>query len=490
MPRRVRCTSRRGVKGFVAGPTRPRMVPPRVEKDSLGPREVPDAAYWGIQTLRAQENFPVSGLTESRHLIRAYALLKLACVRANVEKGGLDEPRGRVLAQAAEEMAAGRFDKEFPVDVFQAGAGTSFHMNVNEVLTNRALEILGKPRGDYQELSPNDHVNRGQSTNDTFPSAAQVATLTAFRELRISLTTLVESLRRKGEEFGRLPKAGRTHLKDAMPVTLGAEFRAYATALDHVLETLPPVERALAEIPLGGSAVGSGINSVPGFRARAVEEYARLTGLPLTVARDPFETMQSRWPLGAAAAWMRAVALELIRVSGDLRLLSSGPATGFDEIRLPEIQPGSSIMPAKVNPSAAECLSMVAFHVVGADTATALATMAGQLEINVLVPLATYEVLFSAEILTRYLPVFARTCIDGISPNAPRLEKYLVESAALATVLTPRFGYLKVAEILHESEKTGRPVRELLVSQGLLTKEEVEATLGAAALLKLAEPVP
>ncbi len=466
------------------------MVVPRVEQDSLGPREVPDSVYWGIQTLRARENFPVSGLRASRHLVRSYAFLKLACVRANVEKGGLDPERGRALAQAAEEMAGGRFDDQFPVDVFQAGAGTSFHMNVNEVLTNRALEILGKKRGDYRQMSPNDHANRGQSTNDTFPSAAQVAVLLAFRELTPSLRTLIESLRRKGEEFSRLPKAGRTHLKDAMPVTLGAEFQAYATALDHLLETLPPVERALGEIPLGGSAVGSGINSVPGFRARAVEEYAKLTGLALSVSRDPFETMQSRWPLGAASAWLRTVALELVRIANDLRLLSSGPATGFDEIRLPEIQPGSSIMPGKVNPSAAECLDMVAYHVLGADQATAFAVASGQLEINVMMPLAAYEVLFSSEILANYLPVFARTCVDGITANRERLEKFLVESAALATVLTPRFGYLKVAELIHEAERSGRPVRELLIERGLLTKEEADALLGEAALLKLTEPVP
>jgi aspartate ammonia-lyase len=466
------------------------VAPFRVEKDSLGAREVPDAAYWGIQSLRARENFPVSGLRASPHLVRAYALLKLACVRANMEKGGLDAERGRALSQAAEEMAAGKFDGEFVVDVFQAGAGTSFHMNVNEVLTNRALEILGKPRGDYREMSPNDHVNRGQSTNDTYPSAVQVAVLIALKELKVSLTTLSESLRKKGDEFTRLPKAGRTHLKDAMPVTLGAEFRAYASALDHLREGLPAVERALGEIPLGGSAVGTGINSVPGFRARAVEEYARLSGFSLAVSRDPFETMQSRWPLGAASAWLRTLALELVRIANDLRLLSSGPATGFDEIRLPEIQPGSSIMPAKVNPSAAECLDMVAFHVIGADAATAYAVSAGQLEINVMMPLAAYEVLFAASILTNYLPVFARTCVDGIVANRPRLEKYLVESAALATVLTPRLGYLKVAELLHEAERLGRPVKELLVERGLLSREEVEALLGDAALLKLAEPVP
>jgi len=462
----------------------------RQETDSLGTRDVPATAYWGIQTLRARENFPVSGLTASRHLIRAYAWLKLACVRANVEKGGLAAERGAALARAAEEMASGSFDGEFVVDVFQAGAGTSFHMNVNEVLTNRALEILGRSRGDYKSLSPNDDVNRGQSTNDTFPTATQVAALLALKEVRTSVTTLAESLRRKQAEFAPVAKAGRTHLKDAMPVTLGAEFGAYATALEHLLETLPAIERALGEIPLGGSAVGSGVNSVPGFRARAVAELGRLTGLPLTVARDPFETMQSRWALGLASAWLRTLALELVRVANDLRLLSSGPATGLDEIRVPEIQPGSSIMPAKVNPSAAECLDMVAFHVVGADTATALAVQAGQLELNVMMPLIAYELLFSAEILAKYLPVFARSCVDGITANRGRLSEYLGRSAALATVLTPKLGYLKVAEVLHEAERTGKPVRDLLLEQKLLTPAEAEQLLGEAGLRKLAEPVP
>ena len=462
----------------------------RPETDSLGTRDVPASAYWGIQTLRAKENFPVSGLTASRYLIRAYAHLKLACVRANVEKGALDRTKGDALARAAEEMARGALDREFVVDVFQAGAGTSFHMNVNEVLTNRALELLGRPRGDYRSLSPNDDVNRGQSTNDTFPTAAQVATLLALRDVRAAVGHLAASFRRKQTEFARLAKAGRTHLKDAMPVTLGAELGAYAAALEHVLEALPSVERALAEVPLGGSAVGSGVNSVPGFRARAVALLAELSGLPIVPARDAFETMQSRWPLGAASAWLRTLALELIRIANDLRLLSSGPATGLDELRVPEIQPGSSIMPAKVNPSAAECLDMVAMHVVGADAATALAVQAGQLEINVMMPLATFEVLFAAEILHNYLPVFATSCVDGLTANRERLDRYLVGSAALATVLTPRLGYLKVAEVLHAAERTGRPVRALLVEQQLLTAAEVDQLLGEAALAKLADPVP
>jgi aspartate ammonia-lyase len=456
----------------------------------LGPRDVPESAYWGIQSLRGKENFPVSGLHASKHLIRSYAWLKLACCRANLEKGGLDAERGKFIAQAAEEMAAGKFDGEFIVDVFQAGAGTSTNMNVNEVLANRALELAGKPRGNYEYMSPNDHVNRGQSTNDTYPAAAQVAVMFALKDLRVSVTTLIESLRRKGQEFARIPKSGRTHLKDAPPISLGSEFLAYATVLERVLELLPSVESALAEIPLGGSAVGTGLNSVVGFRARSVQEYARLTGLPLRVARDPFETMQSRFPLGAASGWLRTLALELIRIANDLRLLCSGPATGFDEIRLPEIQPGSSIMPGKVNPSAAEALDQIAFHVVGADTATMLAVQGGQLEINVMMPVAQFEVIFSTEILTNYLPVFARTCVDGITANPARLEQYMVRSAAIATILTPKLGYMKVAEVIHEAERTSRPVKEILVERKLLTKDEVEALLGDAALLKLTQPVP
>jgi aspartate ammonia-lyase len=461
----------------------------RTEKDSLGAREVPADAYYGIQTLRATENFPVSGLRASHHLVRAYALLKLAAVRANMKLGGVDARRGAALEQAAKEVAEGRLTDQFVVDVFQAGAGTSFHMNVNEVLTNRALEILGKSRGDYSELGPNDQVNRGQSTNDTFPSAAQVASLFALRELRTSIGTLSQSFRRKAKEFAGLPKAGRTHLKDALPVTLGAELGAYATVLDRLLETLATREAALAEIPLGGTAVGSGVNAIPGFRELAVEQYAKLSGLPLRPARDAFESMQSRWPLAETSSWLRNLAGELIRIANDLRLLSSGPATGLNEILLPEIQPGSSIMPAKVNPSAAECLDMIGFHVFGADAATALAVQNGQLEINAMMPLAAYEVLFSMEILSRYLPVFAKTCVDGITAVPDNLQRYLLASTALATVLTPRFGYLKVAEVLHLAQKTGRSVGQVLVEQKMLTAAEVDQLLGPTALKKLAEPV-
>ncbi|MCI4347393.1 MAG: aspartate ammonia-lyase [Thermoplasmata archaeon] len=461
----------------------------RTEEDSLGKKEVPAEAYYGIQTLRAVENFPVSGLRASPHLVRAYALLKGACAEVNVALGALDAERGRAIEQAAREVAEGKLGDQFVVDVFQAGAGTSFHMNVNEVLANRALELLGKPRGAYAALSPNDHVNFGQSTNDTFPSAAQVATLFALAELRVAVQGLSSALRRKGEEFSMRAKSGRTHLRDAMPVTLGAEFRAYATVLDRVLETLPTLEGALAEIPLGGNAVGTGVNTRRGFRAHSVRKYAEHSRLPLRVARDPFETMQSRWPLAAAAAWLKTLALELIRISNDIRLLSSGPATGLDEIQVPEIQPGSSIMPGKANPSAAECLNQVCFRVVASELATSLAVQAGQLEINVMMPLAAYEVLFSASILTQYLPVFTRTCIDGITANSEILQRYLTSSSALLTILTPKFGYLRMAELVHESARTGQSMKALLVAHGLATAAEADALLSSEALTKLAEPV-
>jgi aspartate ammonia-lyase len=462
----------------------------RTEVDSLGKREIPDTAYYGIQTLRATESFPVSGLRASRHLIRAYGLVKLACARANAQFGALDSERARAIEQAAEELAKGKFDDQLIVDVFQAGAGTSLHMNVNEVLANRALELLGKRRGAYDALSPNDQVNRSQSTNDTFPTAAQLAALFALAELRPALGALIASLLRKAEEFAHLPKAGRTHLKDAMPVTLGAELHAYATTLSQLLDSLPSVETGLSEVPLGGSAVGSGINSPPGFRAKAVAELGTLANLPIRVAQDPFAAMQSRWPLAAASAWLRNLAGELVRIGNDLRLLASGPGTGLDEVQLPEIVPGSSIMPAKVNPSQVECLTMIAFHVIGADAANSLAIQAGQLEINVMMPLSAYEVLFSAQILTNYLPVFARTCIDGMTANSGQLERFLTSSTALATILTPKLGYLKVAELVHESRASGVPIPELLVRQKLMTRTEVEAVLGPEALSKMAEPVP
>lgn len=466
------------------------MASTRTEKDSLGTKEIPADAYYGVQTLRAVENFPVSGLTASPHLLRAYALQKQACAEVNMKLGLLDAERGAALVQAAQEVAAGKLGDQFVVDVFQAGAGTSTNMNMNEVLANRALEILGRPRGDYAHLSPNDHPNRGQSTNDTFPTALNVAILFALADVEAAVRVLIVSLETKAKEFDDVPKSGRTHLKDAMPVTLGEEIHAWASALERVLEGLPRVRAGLAEVALGGTAVGSGINTAPGFRRQAVARLAELSGCPLTPARDPFETMQSRWAAAEASSLLRALAVELTRIANDLRLLSSGPATALDEVRLPEVQPGSSIMPAKVNPSLAECLNQVCFHIIGSDLAVSLAAQAGQLEINVMMPLMAHEVLFSASLLSRFLPAVAHKGIDGMTANRAACEEYLLASSALATVLTPKLGYLKVAEVIKKASASGMNPRDYLVQEGILTAAEAEQLLGKAALVALARPVP
>lgn len=354
---------------------------------------MPAEAYYGVNSVRARDNFPVSGLRVSPYLVRAYALVKQACAETNLELGVLEQVLGEAVAKAASEVAAGKFHDQVITDVFQAGAGTSTNMNVNEIIANRALEILGKKKGDYAQVSPNDHVNRGQSTNDTYPTVLNLSLLLALVDVEKASRTLVASFRRKEKEFADVPKSGRTHLKDAMPVTLGQEFGAYASALERVLEGLPRAREGLSEIALGGSAVGTGVNTLPGFRETSVRRLGAVSGFPLRVARDPFETMQSRWAVLAASALLRSLATELSRISNDLRLLSSGPGSGLDEIRLPEVQAGSSIMPAKVNPSMAECLNQICFHVIGADLATALGAEAGQLEINVMMPGMAFETL-------------------------------------------------------------------------------------------------
>ncbi len=465
------------------------MAKARKERDSLGEREIPFEAYYGVNSLRAQENFPVSGLRIPRHLIRAYGLVKLASAQANQELGGLKGPQAKAILRAAQELIDGKFDGDVIVDVFQAGAGTSTNMNINEIIANRALELLKKPKGTYSVISPNDHVNMGQSTNDTYPTAMNLAILLALKELEGSVRTFVQSLRRKEKEFAGIPKSGRTHLKDAMPVTLGEEFGAYASAVERVLEGLPRVVVGLEEIPLGGNAVGTGINTRRGYRTSAVRHLARVSGFKFRPSRDPFEGMQSRWAALSASALLRSLAVELSRISNDLRLLSSGPATGLDEIRLPEVQAGSSIMPAKVNPSLAECLNQICFHVIGSDTAATLASEAGQLEINVMMPVLCFEVVFSAGLLARFLPVVASKGIDGITANPEKCDAYLLASSSLATILTPKLGYLKVAEAIKKSAARGESVKNYLVREKLLTQEEAETLLGRKALLAITRPV-
>jgi aspartate ammonia-lyase len=455
----------------------------REERDSLGVRQIPDDAYWGAQTSRAVENYPISGERAHPEMIRAYARIKKACAETNAEMGRLDARKAAAISQACDEVLAGRHQEQFVVDVYQAGAGTSFHMNVNEVLAGRAAEILGRPRGDRAAVNPNDDVNLGQSTNDTFPTALHMAAIAVGRRLSEELGILAGSLHRKGGEFEGIVKAGRTHLMDAVPVTLGQEFHAFGSAITRRQEAVTRALDLLRELPLGGTAAGTGINTPPGFRAKAVGKLAVLAGEDLRPASDAREGLQSRAAAGDYSASLRALGIELGRIGNDLRLLASGPATGLDEIRLPAVQPGSSIMPGKVNPSLLECLNMLCFQLVGFDTANALAVGAGQLDLNVMMPLLAYNLTRGPQLLLNFLPVVRTRCVDGITPNPEKCRHYLEESPSVVTALTPKIGYARAAEIFKEAVARGVRVRQVLLERKVLTEAELDAALTPEALL-------
>ncbi|MEX2751357.1 MAG: aspartate ammonia-lyase, partial [Candidatus Freyarchaeota archaeon] len=375
----------------------------RRELDSLGEKEVPFEAYYGIQTQRALENFPVSGLREHPLFVKAYVMVKKAAALTNMEVGYLDPKIGKAIVQACDEVLEGKLMDQFVVDVFQAGAGTSFNMNVNEVLANRALEIIGRPKGEYKTISPNDHVNMAQSTNDTFPTAMHVATLLAMQKLFRVLENLRDAFHKKGEEFSDVIKSGRTHLNDALPVTLGQEFQAYASAIDRALRQLKIRKQEIEEVALGGTATGTGVNTHPKYRETVVKKLSEISSLNLKPASDPFEAQQSQLKIATISSGLKELSLELIRIANDLRLLNSGPTTGLSEIVLPAVQPGSSMMPGKVNPVMCECLDMVGFQIVGNDLTISLAVQAGQLELNVMMPVIIHNLLQSIDLLVNYL---------------------------------------------------------------------------------------
>jgi aspartate ammonia-lyase len=455
----------------------------RQEKDSLGVRNIPDDAYWGAQTSRAVENYPISGERAHPEMVRAYARVKKACARVNGELRRLPPEKVRAIEQACEEVLAGRHAEQFVVDVYQAGAGTSFHMNVNEVLAGRAAEILGKPRGDRSAVNPNDDVNLGQSTNDTFPTALHLSTLAVGRALCEEVGRLARSFAKKAEEFAGVVKSGRTHLMDAVPVTLGQEFRAFAVALERRRDVLARALDGLRELALGGTATGTGLNTPPGFRERAITLLSEETREKLTPAQDPREALQSRAAAGDYSSALRAFALELSRIANDLRLLASGPATGLDEIRLPAVQPGSSIMPGKVNPSLLECLNMLCFQLIGFDAANQLAVGAGQLELNVMMPLLACNLTRGPQLFLNFLPVLRQRCVDGITANPEKCRHYLEESPSLVTALTPRIGYARAAEVFKEAVARGVQVRTVLIEKEIVTPEELDEAMTPAALL-------
>ncbi len=460
----------------------------RTEKDSLGTKEIPANVYYGIQTARAVENFPISGMRAHPALIRAVGMVKQAAAEANKELGLLDERRANAVIQAAKEVQEGRWNDQFVVDVFQAGAGVSFHMNANEVIANRAIEILGGALGDYSVVHPNDHVNYGQSTNDVFPTAMRLATLLELEKLYPVLDSLTAALETKGKEFHNVLKAGRTHMQDAVPMRLGQEFTAYAGAIRRATKATRESSEYLRELGLGGSAVGTGINTHPDYRERAIASLSRISGQKLVPVDDMRYAMQSNFAMAAVSSALRNLALEVIRISNDLRLLSSGPNTGFAEINLPALQPGSSIMPGKINPVIPELAAMVSFQVVGNDVAVAMAVQAGQLELNVMMPTMAYSVLQSITIMTNMLRQLTEN-VKGITANPKRAELYAQSTVSLATALNPYIGYAKAAEIAKESVATGRSIIDIAREKRLLSEKEIAEILDPVRMTEPQRPL-
>ncbi len=446
----------------------------------MGDRAVPRQALYGVQTQRALENYPISGQRAAPALIAAYGWLKWAMAGANAQLGRLPVRKGRAIQRAAREVAEHRHDDQFPVDVFQAGAGVSFHMNVNEVIANRAAELLAGARGVYDRIHPNDHVNLGQSTNDTFPTALRMALRFELDALRPALTACAAAFRRKQTEFAAIVKSGRTHLQDAVPIRLGQEFGAYASTLEACGRELDHAAEGLLELGLGGSAAGTGLNVPPRATRLAMRLLRQRTGHRWRQAPDLCVAMQSQLPLAVTSATLRNLALELIRIGNDLRLLSSGPRTGLAEISLPALQPGSSIMPGKINPVMPEMLAMVAFQVVGNDVALALAVQAGQLELNVMMPAMAYASLQSAAILATAIAQFTRRCVRGIRANAARCGAYAHATLSLATALNPYIGYRRTAELVQKALRTDRPVLEVALEEKVLPAAHLRRLLDPA----------
>ncbi|MDX2171370.1 MAG: class II fumarate hydratase [Deltaproteobacteria bacterium] len=457
----------------------------RIESDSMGTVAVPAGAYYGAQTARALANFRLSPLRFPRRFIAALAWVKAAAARANVALGLLDEARGAAIEQAAGEVAAGRFDEHFPLDIFQTGSGTSTNMNANEVIANRAAEHLGGARGDKSVVHPNDHVNMGQSTNDVFPTALHVAALTAIEDdLLPALRTLAASLERKAEEFSDIVKAARTHLQDAVPITLGQEFSGYASVVRHDLARLERSRIHLSELAIGGTAAGTGLNAAAGFAARVVAELRALTGEKLRQADNLFEAMQNRDAAVEVSAACRTLAIGLLKLANDLRLLSSGPHTGLNEITLPDLQPGSSIMPGKVNPVIPEAVAMIAAQVIGFDAAIAIAAMNGNLDLNTMMPVIAYDLLSSIDLLATASRTLATRCIDGIQANRERCRSFAESSPAVVTALAPVIGYDAAAALVKQALADGIPIREAVRASGLVPEDRLDALLDLLALTR------
>lgn len=450
----------------------------RIEKDTLGDVKVPANRYWGAQTQRSIENFPIGGHRMPIEIIRAFAVLKKAAAITNAELTDFPQDKADIIAQVCDEIAAGKLDDEFPLVVWQTGSGTQSNMNVNEVVSNRAIEILGGERGSKTPIHPNDDVNKSQSSNDTFPTATHIAAYTTLTTRTIpELRKLAESLRAKQKAFANIVKIGRTHLMDATPLTLGQEFGGYATQVEKSIEAIEHTLEHLTELALGGTAVGTGLNSPKGFADRVAEVIAELTGMPFVTADDKFESLSARDAVVEASGALKRTAVSLMTVANNIRLLGSGPRCGIGELHLPENEPGSSIMPGKVNPTQAEALTMVCAQVIGNDAAITMGGSHGHLQLNVFKPVIIFNFLMAANLLADAAASFRVNCVDGIEANEDRIEEHVTNSLMLVTALNSVVGYYKSAEIAQTAHKDGSTLKEAALKLGYLTAEEFDAAV-------------
>ena len=450
----------------------------RLDEDSLGKVEIPSDAYYGAFTGRAIKQYHVTGNKAHTNLIKSFVMIKRSAAIANMKTSAIDAKRGKAIVAACDKILSGKHVDQFVIDMINSGAGTAFNMNSNEVIANVALEILHKQKGQYQHLHPNDHVNMSQSSNDTYPTAMHVAILINLKDVIPAIDILIKSLTKKAKEFSSFKKIGRTHLMDALPVTLGSEFAAYATSITKARNAIVLAQKELQSVALGGTAVGTGANTPKGYRKIAIAELAKISKLSLTPEKDMQYSLQSKFAVANLSGALRNLALEIGKLANDIRLMASGPIAGLAELGIPAVHAGSSIMPGKVNPSLAECMNMICFNIIGNDTAVACAAQSGQFELNVMLPGMLKCMLESTDMLKNFVPIFSANLIDGLTANKEKLRKDIENSPVIVTLLTPKIGYLKSAELFKESLKTGKTIRELVTSKKLMTNKEIDTLFG------------
>jgi len=439
--------------------------------------KIPSDAFYGPFTARAIKQYHVTGQTAHPNLVKSFIMIKRSAAIANMKANAISKKQGTVIVNVCDKILAGKYQDQFVIDMINSGAGTAFNMNTNEVIANIALKVLGKRQGQYQFLHPNDHVNMSQSSNDTYPTAMHMAILFSLKELLPIIDKLINALDKKAKKFSKYKKIGRTHLMDALPVTLGSEFASYVTSLSDARNQIAASQNHLQKIALGGTAVGTGANTPKGYRKSVIVELGKISKLSLQPQKDMQYALQSKFPIANSSSALKNFAIELGKISNDIRLMASGPVAGISEIGIPAVHAGSSIMPGKVNPSLAECMNMICFNIIGNDTTISFAAHAGQFELNVMLPVMLKAFLDSTDMLTNFLPIFSANLIDGLTANQSKLRENIENSPVIVTLLTPKIGYLKSAELFKESLKTGKTIRELVISKKLLTNKEVNSLL-------------